>query len=374
MSCKISFWSLLLDLSQNKKRLIAAALSGGVDSSVAAALALKAGYDVVAVTLQLKNCDMPGIISPCCGVDAIGRAKAVAQLLNIPHYCLDYSEQFQENVLRHAWNEYDSGRTPSPCLLCNRYIKFGLLMDWATEKKATGMVTGHYARLQHDPKKGPTLFRAVDRNKDQSYFLAAIPKSTLAKLQFPLGGMTKPEVRALAQQMGLPTSSTVDSQDACFLAPGMTFGSILQQRFAGQTRPGKVIDDDGNVLGQHSGIHNYTIGQRQGLGIASKSRMWIRQIRKEDATIVVTFDSDKLSSKHMEVSNLNWLQEVTVGDSLNCQVQIRSRHSPQNASIKVVSQDIVVVSFDEPAKAISPGQAAVFYDQDMVIGQGWIDG
>ncbi len=127
-------------------------------------------------------------------------------------------------------------------------------------------------------------------------------------------------------------------------------------------------------MGQHSGIHNYTIGQRQGLGIASKSRMWIRQIRKEDATIVVTFDSDKLSSKHMEVSNLNWLQEVTVGDSLNCQVQIRSRHSPQNASIKVVSQDIVVVTFDEPAKAISPGQAAVFYDQDMVIGQGWIDG
>lgn len=354
-------------------RRVVVALSGGVDSSVAAALVLERGDDAIGVTLQLRRCEEAGAGRSCCGLDGIARARAVAGCLGIPHYAVDCATEFEDRVLRPAWHEYARGRTPSPCLPCNRHIKFGMLRAWARRAGASTVVTGHYARIRQVPGEGPGLFRALDRDRDQSYFLASLPREALEAVAFPLGAMTKPEVRALASRMGLPTTGTPDSQDACLTAPGQSFPEMLRARFGGDPCPGPVVDERGQVLGRHPGIHDFTVGQRKGMGIPSGGRLWVRAIRAEDATIVVTDRSEGLDVRGMRVQEVNWLVATPAGCARACEVQVRSRHAAEPATIEVCDDGAVRATFARPVRAVAPGQAAVFYDGDRVLGQGWID-
>lgn len=354
-------------------RRVVVALSGGVDSSVAAVLARDLGADAIGVTLQLRRCEEAGAGRSCCGIDGVTRARAVAGCLGIPHYAIDCSREFEDRVLRPAWDAYARGRTPSPCLPCNRHIKFGMLLAWARRAGATAVVTGHYARILRVPGEGPGLFRALDRDRDQSYFLASLPREALDAVAFPLGILTKSEVRAIAGARGLPTFQTPDSQDACLTAPGQSFAEMLRLRFGGQPRPGAVEDESGRVLGRHPGIHDFTVGQRKGMGIASRGRLWVRAIRSEDAALVVTDRPEGLDTRGMRVRDVNRLVDVPAGSARGCQVQVRSGHAAAPATIEVRDDGAVQATFARPVRAVAPGQAAVFYDGDRVLGQGWID-
>jgi tRNA-specific 2-thiouridylase len=354
-------------------RRVVVALSGGVDSSVAAALARDLGDDAIGVTLQLRRCEEAGAGRSCCGIDGLARARAVAGCLGIPHYAIDCSREFEDRVLRPAWDAYAQGRTPSPCLPCNRHIKFGLLRAWALRAGASAVVTGHYARILQVPGEGPGLFRALDRDRDQSYFLASLPREALSAVGFPLGTLTKPQVRAIAGARGLPTFQTPDSQDACLTSPGQSFPGMLRARFGGEPRPGPVVDECGRVLGRHPGIHEFTVGQRKGMGIPSGGRMWVRTIRAEDAALVVTGRPEGLDTREIRVGDVNWLVDIPAGTARACEVQVRSRHAAAPATVEIDDDGTVRTTFARPVRAVAPGQAAVFYDGDRVLGQGWID-
>ncbi|MGB3976873.1 MAG: tRNA 2-thiouridine(34) synthase MnmA [bacterium] len=354
---------------------VVVAMSGGVDSSVAAAVQCRKGCRVIGVTLRMHRLDKAETYrSACGGFAGEERARVVAGQLGITHHIVDFSEEFESLVLRPAWNEYASGRTPSPCLVCNERIKFGLLLDWAKRMGAAKLVTGHYARVVTGHSDIPELLRGIDKRKDQSYFLAGLNLNQLASIEFPLGEMTKNEVRDLASSLGLSTAETSDSQDACLAVSGLNFSEILRKRFDGVARPGKVVDENDRTLGYHEGIHKYTIGQRRGFGIASSGPMWVKEIRSADETIVLTANRDALCHRRFIADGINWLAEDFDGDTMECEVQIRSTHKAQPATIRRLPDNVMEVIFKEPVRAITPGQAAVFYRGDRVLGKGWIKG
>ncbi|HEY3347041.1 MAG TPA: tRNA 2-thiouridine(34) synthase MnmA, partial [Nitrospirota bacterium] len=267
------------------------AMSGGVDSSVVAALLKQRGYEVIGVTLNFRPCGFDTDSSGakwCCGGDGNHRAKNAALHLGIRHYVLDCHKEFERAVLRHAWDEYSGGRTPSPCLSCNKDIKFGYLMDIARKQGAEILATGHYARITLEPSGAPVLLRGVDPAKDQSYFLFTLTNQQLAVASFPLGGMEKGEVRLLAREFGLPNADQPDSQDACFMSEEANFAESLRKRFGGEARPGEIVDISGRVLGKHSGIHNFTIGQRKGIGVFGGRKLYVSGIEHETARVVVS--------------------------------------------------------------------------------------
>jgi tRNA-specific 2-thiouridylase len=352
--------------------VIAVAMSGGVDSSVAAALLRDEGHAVIGVTLKLQDCREARASRSCCGADGIARARAVAGQLGIPHYVVDCVAGFEREVLRPAWDEYARGRTPSPCLLCNERIKFGALLAWSRRLGASLLATGHYARVDRAAAQGPALLRGRDPHKDQSYFLAGLDRDQLSAIAFPVGHLDKRAVRELAGALGLSTAETHDSQDACLVGPGQSFAEMLRERFAGESRPGPVVDETGRVLGRHSGIHRFTVGQRKGIRVPSTGRRWVKALRTEDFAVVVTDDEGALSSDRLVATELNWLGEGAAGGGLECQVQVRYRHAAERASISVRPSGAVDVAFEHPVRAIAPGQAAVFYDGDRVLGRGWI--
>lgn len=357
----------------DRPRCVVVALSGGVDSSVAAAVLLDQGITVVGVTLRMQALG-PGASAPqCFGRDSIARAQAVAAQLGIAHHVIDCSAEFEVAVLRPAWEDYARGRTPSPCLRCNPHVKFGVLLAWARQVGADAIATGHYARVLPLEGGGFGLFRGIESGRDQSYFLAGLDRDSLSRILFPLGHLDKPAVRALADARGLPTAGTPDSQDACLSDPDLSFAEVLRRRFGAEARPGPVIDDAGRVLGRHSGIHTMTIGQRKGLGIASPGRLWVRQIRVEDAVVVVTDRPQALESRRLRVGAASWLADVPAVDPWPCQVQIRSRQVAQEATAQLRPDGGVTVSFAQPVRAAAPGQAAVFYQGNRVLGRGWID-
>jgi tRNA-specific 2-thiouridylase len=363
---------------------IAVAMSGGVDSSTVAAMLRAEGHNVVGLTMQLWNqrrlaghSGMPEAVQGrCCSLDDVYDARRVAEVLGIPYYVVNHEERFEREVVQPFVEEYLSGRTPIPCSLCNNHLKFDQLLIVARQIGADRLATGHYARVSFHEETGRwRLLRPADHGKDQTYFLFGLTQEQLSRTIFPLGEMTKPEVRELARRHGLALAEKPDSQEICFV-PGGDYKRFLDAYLAekGEALPdtaGELVTADGEVIGEHDGIHNFTVGQRKGLGVATGSPLYVLQI-KGDSRQVVVGGSEALYSKALLAKRVNLISVERLEAPMRVAVKIRHRHEPAPAVIEASDPGEVTVTFDEPQRAITPGQAAVFYDGDVVVGGGWI--
>ena len=359
-------------------------MSGGVDSSTVAALLRAEGHTVVGLTLQLWNQrrlagkeGMPEqVTGRCCSLDDVYDARRVAEALEIPYYVVNEQERFEDDVVRPFVREYLNGRTPIPCSLCNNYIKFDQLLVRARQIGADRIATGHYARNEYDPVRNRwILSRPVDESKDQTYFLFGLTQEQLSRTLFPLGGYRKPEVRALAAQYGLAVAIKPDSQEICFIPGGdykKFIGAYLHEQ--GEEIPdtaGELVSTTGEVIGQHDGIHNFTIGQRKGLGVASPDPLYVIQIEPGSRRVTVGSDAEA-TTRMLRARELNWIAIPSLEGEMRVRAKIRHRHEPAWATIRRVGPEEVEACFDEPQRAVTPGQSAVFYDEDEVVGGGWI--
>ena len=363
---------------------IAVAMSGGVDSSTVAAMLRADGYNLVGLTMQLWNQrrlagreGMPeGVQGRCCSLDDVYDARRVAEIIGIPYYVVNHEQRFEREVVRPFVSEYLSGRTPIPCSLCNNHLKFDQLLITARQIGAERLATGHYARVEFDSDGGRWLLkRAVDSSRDQTYFLFGLTQEQLSRTVFPLGGLLKSEVREIARRHGLALADKPDSQEICFV-PGGDYKKFLDAYLAeqGESLPdtsGELVSSSGEVLGMHGGIHNFTVGQRKGLGVATGSPLYVLQINGERQQVVVG-GGEQLYSRSLRAKRVNWIAMQHPDSALRLGVKIRHRHEPASAVVEATSQDEAVVIFDQPQRAITPGQAAVFYDGDVVVGGGWI--
>lgn len=365
-------------------RTIAVAMSGGVDSSTVAAMLRAEGHNVVGLTMQLWNQrrlagreGMPeAVTGRCCSLDDVYDARRVAETIGIPYYVVNHEDRFERDVVRPFVQEYLSGRTPIPCSLCNNHLKFDQLLIVAQQIGAEAVATGHYARVEFDEPGGRWLLkRPTDRSKDQTYFLFGLTQEQLSRTLFPLGGMTKPEVRELARKHGLALAEKPDSQEICFV-PGGDYKRFLDAYLAeqGDSLPdtaGELVTTDGRVVGEHTGIHNFTVGQRKGLGVATGSPLYVLQIKGDQRQVVVG-EQENLYSKTLVARRTNLISIDELVEPMRVSVKIRHRHEPAPATIQKTGADEILVTFDDPQRAITPGQASVFYDGDVVVGGGWI--
>jgi len=365
------------------KPTIAVAMSGGVDSSTVAAMLRADGHRVVGLTMQLWNQrrlagreGMPEQVQGrCCSIEDVYDARHVAEHLGIPYYVVNHQERFERDVVRPFVDEYLSGRTPIPCSLCNNHLKFDQLLTTAQQIGADLLATGHYARVEYSREHGRwLLLRGRDLNKDQSYFLFGLTQEQLSRTLFPLGNMSKPEVRDLAQQHGLALAQKPDSQEICFI-PGGDYKHFIDAYLdeQGEEVPdtsGELVTTSGEVIGTHAGIHNFTVGQRKGLGIAAGSPLYVIELRGDVRQVVVGGD-DNLRSRTLRAHRLNWVAFERPEGSVRVKAKIRHRHEPADAEVRM-DGDRAMVTFDEAQRAITPGQAVVFYDDEIVVGGGWI--
>jgi len=342
---------------------ITVAMSGGVDSSVAARLLIEQGHEVVGVFLE------NGASGSGPGSSSAEDARTVAADLGVGLEVLDLSAEFAE-LIDYFVDEYCRGRTPNPCVMCNRTLKFRRLLDSAAGTGAEAVATGHHARLSREGER-IAIRRGVDPDKDQSYVLSYLTQEQLAKLVFPVGDLQKSDVREIARQAGLDVHSKAESQDICFIPEG-DYRPVLRDRMDVGPRPGDIIDEKGQVVGQHEGIQFYTIGQRRGLRVALGSARYVVKLDPLKNEVHIGPDED-LRRKELTVSRINWVALDSPGEPLRCTVQIRYNHQPANATLYSLAEDRARVTFDEPQRAIAPGQVAVFYDDDIVLGGGWID-
>ncbi|MCF0214845.1 MAG: tRNA 2-thiouridine(34) synthase MnmA [Fibrobacteraceae bacterium] len=358
-----------------KKRVVVG-MSGGVDSSVAALLLQQQGYDVVGVTLRVLP-DVGGRHYNPETDESVRKARAVASRLGVEHHVALCSDAFTQTVLRNAHADFAKARTPNPCCYCNRHVKFGWMMDYALELGADFLATGHYVRTA--PWNGARrLFKGKDGNKDQSYFLFAVPDERMAKVLTPLGDYTKAEVREIAARHGFANASASDSQDICFDIYGSEYTQFLQDQFGPMTHGGNFVTEEGKILRRHEGYHRYTVGQRKGLNVALGVPAFVRHVDFESGDIVVTPHKDTVCFKEAFLEKCVWHGNIDekVGESFNCMGMVRYRQRPVNCEVFPLEQGCARVVFEEPLFAITPGQCAVFYgvenEADMVLGGGWI--
>ncbi len=345
---------------------ILAAMSGGVDSSVTAYLLKQQGYNVTGVTMKLFDKDNPLIIEEksCCTADDIADAQRVCDSLDIPYHVVNFTDDFKENVIDRFINAYENGATPNPCIDCNRYMKFARLLKQADEMHLDGIATGHYAQVK---KQGDrfVLCKGLDESKDQSYVLYSLTQTQLAKTILPIGGLTKAQVREIAEQQGFINANKKDSQDICFVPDGDY--SAFIQRFTGKTYPtGDFVDIKGNPIGKHSGIINYTIGQRKGLGIAFGEPKYVCGICSQDNKVILG-SNDDLFKTTVNVKDVNFIACDSLDKPIKAMAKIRYNHKAQPATITQTDNDTITIEFDVPQRASTPGQSAVVYDGDTVI-------
>ncbi len=351
-----------------KKKRIMVAMSGGVDSATTAALLKKQGHEVIGVTMQLW--DYGEAEGGCCSADEVCDARRVAYEVGIPHYVVNYMDSFKELVVSDFVEKYDSGLTPIPCILCNQFMKFNFLLKRALEMDADYLATGHYARIVQDSNTGKySLSKAVDLNKDQSYFLFTLGQKELSKLIFPLGDKTKPEVRKLATDMGLKVAKKPESMGVCFIT-GSSYREFLDPYLERGKREGDIVDADGNFVAKHNGISSFTIGQRRGLGFATGKPMYVVDIDSENNKVVVGADDDLFRDK-LIAGDISWV-DGPPADRFNVTSKVRYRHDGDKSTVTLIEDGKVLVNFDKPQRAITPGQAIVFYKDDDVVGGGWI--
>jgi len=375
------------------KASVVVALSGGVDSSVAAALAVSKGYNVTAITLQLVDCANATGVKVCCGAEAIGAARKVCRHLGIEHKVIDCRKEFSELILKYSLEEYAKGRTPNPCVMCNALIKFGLLFDKAAQFGAKYIATGHHTQVttklaisESLPEAAaafwntassdfPILLKGHDLKKDQSYFLHRLNKKQLLASWFPIGGYNKEEVRKLARQYSLPTAERIESTDACFQEEGYTFAQSLSRQFDFPLKTGEILDDSGKFLGKHKGIHNYTIGQRRNLGVNTGYRLWVKEIRSSTNEVILTANEDALLANDIIIQDPFWTGQDSLfnpPDSFHALAKIRYLHKPALASVKKLENNRLAITFEEQQRAITSGQSVVFYLDNLTLGGGWI--
>jgi len=353
------------------KTRVVVAMSGGVDSAVAAALLAREGCDVVGVTLRLGDLSANGLgVSRCCSQEDVEMARAVCLRLGIAHDVLEMGAAFRRAVIEPFVESYLAGETPLPCAHCNAFVKFGELLEAAFRMGAETLATGHYARVAREGNSF-VLRRGLDRDKDQSYFLFALEPWQLEHVRFPLGGLTKAEVRALAAELGLPNASKEESQEVCFVPPDGSYVRVLET-LAAERLPGdgEVVDRDGRVLGRHGGYHRFTVGQRRGLGIADGRRLYVLELQPGSNRVVVGTQVEA-SRRRLLLREVNWLAPRTTG-AVEAEVQVRSRNQPACATVRLGENGTAEVAFAEPVLSPAPGQAAVCYDGDRLLGGGWI--
>ena len=360
-------------------------MSGGVDSSTVAAMLAQTGDSVVGLTLQLwdqtRLAGKHGIpdapkAGRCCSLDDVYDARRVAEHLGIPYYVVNQQERFEADVVRPFVDEYLHGRTPIPCSLCNNHLKFDALIQTARSIGAGRVATGHYAINEYDPgRQRWILKRPADLAKDQTYFLFGLTQEQLSRTLFPLGKLTKPEVREVARQRGLALAEKPDSQEICFI-PGGDYKQFITAYLEeqGERVPetaGELVASNGEIIGRHEGIFNFTVGQRKGLGVSSPTPLYVLNIHPDSHRVMVGADAE-LATSHLRAGRLNWISIPALTGPMRVKIKIRHRHEPAWAMLSPANADEVIATFDEPQRAVTPGQSAVFYDGDEVVGGGWI--
>jgi len=358
-------------MAENGKTRVVLGMSGGVDSSAAAALLLEQGYDVVGITLKLWPQDCVNRAEDkCCGPQAVMDARSVAHKLDIPYYLIDEAEDFQKQVINYFAEEYRAGRTPNPCVMCNEKLKFGTLINRARQLGAEFIATGHFARVEKSADGRMLLKRGRDARKDQSYFLFSLRQEQLARSIFPLGDLTKSDTRCVARQNELKTADKEESMEICFV-PDKDYGKFLQQAKLVEKHRGEIVNLQGRVLGQHEGIEFYTIGQRKGLGISSPNPLYVIELDAANNRVVVG-DESALDRDEFAVERCNWIPFETPPESMEVTAKIRYNHPGTPATVRPQGNGGARVKLHVPQRAITPGQACVFYQDDLVVGGGWI--
>ncbi len=352
------------------KKIVVVAMSGGVDSSTAAGILVGQGHEVFGVSMRLPNL---GEVSEsgCCGIRGIDDARKVAEKIGIPFYALNYEKEFEDKVIDYLCREYESGRTPNPCIICNEKIKLGSLLNKIKSLNADYLATGHYARIEYDrSSKRYLLKKGKDKAKDQSYFLFSLSQEQLSHCLFPLGDYTKSEVRRLAKEIGLKVHDKAASQEICFI-PDNDYREFLKARLAADKfKSGSIVNRDGESLGEHQGIAFYTIGQRKGIG-AHKKPFYVTAINKQTNTVVIG-EEKELYQDTLVAENVNWVDREKLTEPKEVKAKIRYKHPESEAKIFPLTEGKIKVEFTQRQRAITPGQAVVFYDDETVIGGGWI--